>query len=101
MWMGAPVTLETIVRRAISHLKRRTLHPSQPGGAMARVIRFHYPLSFRPASKPRPAQGTRGKLIQFPPVAYRPSRALNYRVVLSPVQQLGGTKLGLLRMPGR
>jgi hypothetical protein len=57
---------------------------------MARVIRFHYPLSFRPASKPRPAQGARGKLIQFPPVAYRPSRALQYRVILDPVQQLGG-----------
>ena len=56
---------------------------------MARIIRFHYPLSFRPASKPRPAQGTRGKLIQFPPVAYRPSRALQYRVILGPAQQPG------------
>ena len=52
---------------------------------MARVIRFHYPLSFRPASKPRPAQGTRGKLIQLPPVAYRPSRGLQYRIIVGPV----------------
>lgn len=56
---------------------------------MARVIRFHYPLSFRPASKPRPAQGTRGKLIQLPPVAYR-SRALRYQIVYGPVRQTGG-----------
>ena len=54
---------------------------------MARIIRFHYPLSYRPASKPRPAQGARGKVIQFPPVAYRPSRGLQYRVILGPVQQ--------------
>jgi hypothetical protein len=41
---------------------------------MARIIRFHYPLSYRPANKPRHAQGTRGKLVMFPPVAYRPPR---------------------------
>ena len=72
MWMGAPVILETIVRALISQWKTWTLHPLQTGGAMARIIRFHYPLSYRPANKPRHAQGTRGKLVMFPPVAYRP-----------------------------
>ena len=32
---------------------------------MARIIRFHYPLSYRPASKPRPSQGARGKRLSF------------------------------------
>ena len=54
---------------------------------MARVIRFHYPLSFRPASKPRPAQGARGKLIQFPPVAYRLPRVYAVPVVQRPLGQ--------------
>ena len=48
---------------------------------MARVIRFHYPLSYWPASKPRHAQRTRGKLIMFPPVAYRGSRSSQYRTI--------------------
>ena len=37
---------------------------------MARIIRFYIPDSYQPASRYRYAQGSRGKLIQFPPVAY-------------------------------
>jgi hypothetical protein len=54
---------------------------------MARIIRFYYPLSYRPASKPRHAQGTRGKLIMFPPVAYRRPRVYAAPVVQRPLSQ--------------
>jgi hypothetical protein len=37
---------------------------------MARIIWFYIPSSYKPASKNRHAQGGRGKLIQFPPVAF-------------------------------
>jgi hypothetical protein len=37
---------------------------------MARIIRFHIPSSLKPARENRHAQGGRGKLIQFSPVAF-------------------------------
>jgi hypothetical protein len=36
---------------------------------MARIICFHIPSSYKPVSKNRHAQGGRGKLIRFSPVA--------------------------------
>ncbi len=45
---------------------------------MARIIRFYIPDSYKPANRSRYAQGCRGKLLQFPPVAYTrltPARA--------------------------
>jgi hypothetical protein len=37
---------------------------------MPRIIRFHIPSSYKLASKKRHAQGGRGKLIRFSPVAF-------------------------------
>lgn len=48
---------------------------------MTRIIRFYIPSSYKPASKNRHAQGGRGKLIHFPPVAFPKS----YRRAVAPI----------------